>query len=102
MAQYLDNIAEKGVSMRVIKMQVNAKLLCPMDAEVAPEKYQVVTECLQDVLKDSCFHLQELKVLELESESAPVRIAGTGEVPTYRSNPAHDQGMAYRARSRRQ
>jgi len=62
--------------MEVIKVQTNARLSCPMDAQVVQEKDQVVTECLQDVLRGSCFHLEELEVLEPDCESAPVRMVG--------------------------
>lgn len=62
--------------MKVIQTQANARLSCTMDAEVAREKDQVVTECLQDILRDSCFHLEELKVLEPDCGSTSVRMVG--------------------------
>lgn len=62
--------------MEVVRIKANARLSCPMDAEVARDKDQVVTECLQDVLRDTCFHLEELKVLEPDCGSAPLRMVG--------------------------
>jgi len=62
--------------MEVVKVRANAGLSCSMDVEVVREKDQVVKECLQDVLRDSCFRLEELEVLEPDCGSAPVRMVG--------------------------
>jgi hypothetical protein len=62
--------------MKVVKVQANARLSCPMDVEVVQEKDQVATECLQDVLRDSCFHLEELEILQPDCGSARVRMVG--------------------------
>jgi len=62
--------------MKVVTVQVIARFSCRIDAQVARAKDQTVTEYLRDLLRDSCFHLEEIKVLEPDCGTIPASMVG--------------------------